>query len=331
MSHRGNLVIADEAGYTVRNCHCALALLQLMFWGPQFALNYILDRQETGSWYDIVHDEGSVFIDLHKRIVILYGGEFISDHLPHRQLYLQLMSHVWDGWDIRWGYQGLIDIFNQLKSHPFDLTREGYSDYYAPSLSELEDDGLIDEWPEAVISIKFADDDLRVQYANDPYLLLQHGDTVIEKMREVSTLRELKWEHNEPQFPREGVHIDVPEKCIYFWSSNTIYRPTEFGRKWKEWEFVWLKDNYQKHIEFTHNRLKLEIPSDEEALQHLKAYLLIEITLDDIRGKEDFYDVESHGIKVPDYSTFYVDKLPPIEERTKIFDDAVKAWRASQS
>ncbi|GEM_PF-922219 len=330
MGHRGNFVVSDKDTQLVIAHKMALILPFLMFWGYDFVTDFFKDHH-IGGWFDTVWDEGSVLIDTQKKQIILYGGEHISRNIPHRQLYLQLMQYTWSGYNILWGHRGLIDILNQVKSHPFDITREGYSSYHATSLSILENDGLFDEWPESVISIKFTEDDIRVQYVYDSYELLPHGEALVNKMREVSQLRELEWEHDEIEFPVDGVHIDVTTKRVYFWSALKIHQPEQHEKKWEGWEFVWLKDDYQTHTKLTENRLKLPIPTFEESLQYLKAYLLINMTLDEYKATHEYGDkIKSHGLYVPYYPIYYLDQIPPIEERTKIFNDAVNAWRPSK-
>ncbi len=331
MGHRGNFVIVNKDSYEVKAHKMALVLPLLMFWGYDFIIDFFSDHH-SGGWFNTVWDEGSVLIDTHKKLIIIYGGEHISYHLPHKKTYLQLMKHIWSGYDIQWGHRGLIDILNYVKSHPFDLTREGFSGYHASHISELEDHRLTEGWPAAVISIKLSNNDLRVQYTYEPYNLLPQGDTIVDKMREVSPVGKLDWDHDESEFPFEGVHIDVTQKQVYFWSTRRIHHPKEFQNKWEGWEFIWLKDDYQTHINLTEGRLRLPIPTQEQSIQYLKAYLLINMTLDEYKTTHEYGDkIKSHGLYVPYYPIYYLDQLPPIEERTEIFNRAVDEWRASSN
>lgn len=331
MSHRGNLILVDESGYTVHKCHCALTLLQLIFWGSEFVISYIKQHEPTNHWYDLVDDEGSVLIDIHHKVIILHGGEYISRNIPRRRLYLELMSYVWDGWEIRWAYQGVFDMLDYLNLPRQTLDYKSTYRLDDSYLESLDEDGLSDEWPDAVISIRFVNNDVIVQYAIDTYEVLQFGKKLIDKLHDVGKLTELTWKDHDPEFPIQGVHIDVPRKHVYFWSSWSIPHPDEYQRTWRRWKLTWLKDNFEKHIELTDNRLKLPIPSNEVILQHLRAYLLQKTSLEEHRAaaEDTFEPFTSHNIEVPHYSAYYVDKLPPIEERTKIFNRAVDEWRVS--
>jgi len=333
MSHRGNLVLADENGYTVRKCHCALALLQLMFWGPQFAINYILDITESDDWNHIVEDEGSVLIDLSKRKILFYGGEYIQLHVPRLRLYIELMKHVWTGWTVGWADRGVFDLADYVN---YPRSKVDYIDYsrYVQSEDFLIDSLNPDEtWHDGIISVKFLDGQIRVQQASSFFDILTLGKKLIEHVWNNSSLSQLKWHSDEHELPCCGIHIDKPTKILYFWSAYPIGN-MDFLEPWNDWEVIWLKNNFDEHLRLTEKHIKLDIPSQEALLAQLRAYLLVEMTYAEHVEKYGHFSatsIISHNVKIPYYAVKIVDKLPSVEERTKTFNEAVEAWRASQS
>jgi hypothetical protein len=330
MSHRGNLVIADKKGYQVYKCHCALVMPQLMFWGSEFAIDFIEEHTSSQNWYDVVDDEGSILIDTSQKIVFLYGGEFISVDIPRRRLFLELMNIVWVGWDIQWAKSGLFDIVDHI-----NYPREKVDYIFDASLNDnylevLEDTELPEPWHDSVASIKFSDDDIRIQYASDTFELLQFGKKLIEKMWNFTSLTELNWENDDVRFPIEGIHIDKPSTHIYFWSARSLEHSEQVQKYWKHWDVSWLKDDFETHIRLTNNHLNLNIPSNEVLLAELQAVLLVDPAEFTEAHKNDYVtSLISHGVQIPQYMSHYIKWLPPIEIREKIFNRSVELWQAS--
>lgn len=110
MGQRANLIILHNKSYELYYSHwCANTLPNDLFWGEQYAIPYIRMQKKVNesNWLDDVWAEGGVVVDLDQRNLLLYGGEDILYDIPLRNLFLQLMKVLWQGWTIEWALEGI--------------------------------------------------------------------------------------------------------------------------------------------------------------------------------------------------------------------------------
>lgn len=330
MSHRGNFIIVEANEHRVKGQRDALVLPMLMFWGYDF----ISDYPESDYWYDIVWDEGSALIDPQNRVVIFHSGEYLSVEIPRRRLFLEFMQNVWNDWDVRWAYNGILEIGDYVDYDRSLLDDSEFKDHnsskeqYTVAYSFFVEYSDKEDWHDAIVSVRLPGSSIRLRYASELYELLEYGEKLVETIIESAKYSTIEWEVEERGFPLEGIHVDIPEQSVYFWSCQTIPNPEEHKSVWEGWNLIWLKDDFEKHVELTRGQLNIPVPSNDQLLNEIKAYLLFDHPK---INRLEHGPIMSHGMEITSYVTYYVERLPPIEERTKIFNNAVEAWRASHS
>jgi hypothetical protein len=336
MGQRANLVLVDENGYQLYYNHwCANRLDSDLFWGPELAIEYIKQQQPTEQWLDEVWAEGGVVLDTHKKVLLWYGGESILYEIPLRRLYLKLMKHVWKGWEIRWAHDGILDMADYV-GVPRSVvvhSRLGEPDrqFRPPSGKSFSAPEKL-RHIQSVGSIRLSDGSIRV-YPSDRITLcmLKYGKLLIEAIR--SQLGVAEWHQHFNQSLKGGFHIDFMEKKLSVWRSYSIGAIHHIVAHWPGWQIDWLRDDFETHIALTENCLTLDVPSESELLPQLEG-----IPLREPRKSKDFFKVSIEHMKkgggdVRINPHAFHDNPPEtgLELRKKIFQDAVNAWKKSES
>src|SRR5579863_10122675 len=208
MGSRANLVFLDQQGTRLFYCHwCADGLIRDLFWGPSYAISYVLRQRPTDTWLDDVWAEGGVIIDTVQKMLLLFGGVECHEYDPRLiQLYLELLGFVWNGWTIRWA-SGILDLADyvglprKVVRAEFKRTRTEFRTL-PPSLATDAN---------AVSSLVLEDGTLRLftLYAHrvGPYVgaieSLVAGPSLIERLKSRKFETQLAFQ----SFPQAGFHI----------------------------------------------------------------------------------------------------------------------------
>lgn len=275
MGHRANLILARQDSYDLYYSHWAAATLPTeLFWGPTYALEYIRSQREVdhSGWLDNVWAEGGALLDVDRKTLLLYGGHDLPYDIPLRRLYLKLMQYNWQGWRVRWAYEGICDL-------------AGYVGYPKRDVIALVGDDELDitldppkkkECLQVIGSIR--DEDGRVLlYPLDNNV----EDYVIQGPQLLDWVDKTKgYEKIDPQewtsdFPEGGFHIDRAKRRVDFWAAEDMAGVTERASSmWVGWEVRFLNDQYEKHHVYTEERLIFPKPDLYELLNRLQWHLL---------------------------------------------------------
>jgi len=118
MGQRANLAIGNASSYELFYSHwCANTLPRDLFWGPGHALDFISQQRavdQSDGWLDTIWAEGGAVLDQEKRLFLLYGGCDLLYDVPLRRVYLELLAEAWVDWEIRWAFEGIVEIAEYL-------------------------------------------------------------------------------------------------------------------------------------------------------------------------------------------------------------------------
>src|SRR5262245_59489595 len=130
MGQRANLILIEGDKQTIYYNHwCANTLDKDLFWGPDFATSFFrIQREvyETGG-LDDVWAEGGAILDRDNNVLLLFGGGDLRYDVPIRRVWLQMLRRVWQGWEIRWAYEGIADMADYV-GYPRDNVLSGKFD-----------------------------------------------------------------------------------------------------------------------------------------------------------------------------------------------------------
>ncbi len=333
MGQRANLIIVREQSYELYYSHwCANTLPADLFWGPEYALAFI-ERQtraeESGpGWLNEVWAEGGAVIDLEKRKLLFYGGEDILLDIPLRNLFLRLMGCIWQGWEIAWAYEGILDLVSYV-GYPQETLlaeREAYtSDMTMAPASPRE-------WVDLVASVKFAGDDLLLfPLAGELATYLLNGPAFINRINKSYGYRILTLSEWTEDFPAAGFHIDVTQKRIEIWHAKDFAAAqTRIQSEWPGWEVIDHCGDYESQVRRTGGALKLQVADEHHLLDQLRNLLLKEFVSNPADTLTYFAQREAEGGKTveinPDALKYDTYRLPG-ERKVELWDSAVSKLR----
>lgn len=330
MGQRANLVLVDDSGYTLYYCHwCANTLEEDLFWGPEFAIPFVSKQRLVGDngWLDDIWAEGGAIIDRTRHSLLLYGGEDLLYDIPLRRLYLELLQEVWQGWSVRWAYNGILDIANYVQlPHERVLSKKENrtQDVSLPPPREKAR-------TKSVGSIVFEDSTLRLfPLTGSARWYLGAGPVLVEVARNSSGLDYVPLDEWQAAFPQSGFHIDLVEKQLIFWAANETGIAEHVIPAWPNWQVRWLNDGYEAQLERTREKLILPMRSIDEMLTALGAILVRESHHHHGTSAlevANLLKMEGHNIKINPNALRDDPQEVPYTTKREIFDRTVAAWR----
>jgi hypothetical protein len=278
MVKKANLVVVQHGKHELFYSHWrANTLPQDLFWSPEFATAFIRKQHKVNesTWLENIWAEGGAIVDWDAKIFLFFGGEEILYDVPLRCIYLELISRVWRGWQIKWAHQGIADLANYLNYPLSNIIREQNN-----SLAEYNVSLPQKNWTDIVGSIIFEDLSLGLfPLSGDLVTLLQCGSSLIDKIQQQQGfgLKMLLLDRWTNRFPLGGFHIDINSKTLEFWLAfpvADIY--LQVAKCWSGWNVIWHRDLFEFQIERTRGKLKFFISPCSFLEEKVKRFLLTE-------------------------------------------------------
>lgn len=275
MGQRANLAIGNARGYELFYSHwCANTLPRDLFWGSKHALEFISQQRPVSvedGWLDTTWAEGGAVVDPQNQTLLLYGGEDLQYDIPLRRLFLRMLHTAWGDWNIRWAFEGIVDIAEYL-----GVARERViadSDHASARTAVLTPPEERD-WLRCIGTIR-SDGDLSI-YPLDGMLIdyLLAGPELLESSKNVESFATLDVSEWTKEFPVGGFHIDVNQRQLAFWMAedgpNAL---ADIANAWSGWQVCWHTDRFESHIELTNSALSLPERPQAELLSSLLTML----------------------------------------------------------
>ncbi|WP_028778901.1 hypothetical protein [Shimazuella kribbensis] len=339
MGHRANLIIVTESSYELYYSHWSLSLPVDMFWGPDYAIRYIREheRRENDHWLDDVWAEGGALVDPQQKVMMLFGGESLDQDMLLLDTYLSLIQEVWEGWEVRWAYNGILEIADYVgfprtllesesnipaKTEPLSLK--------APTnKSQIESAG----------SIITKDGETRIfpltQFVN--YYLI-HGEHLLQVAETEEALEHFVYADWSAIFPESGFHIDVHQKTIHYWSLFHDFHSEDMHQKilqmWPNWNVIYEKKNYQKQIVLTSGKLQFPQISQNELMRKLAELFYLGSSYDPVKNIKNVLqqiEQEAESIYIHPAVLIHTSAELSTEEKQTIFDYACQKMLQKQT
>ena len=289
MGQRANLIIVQYGNYELFYSHWAAnTLTSDLFWSPEFATAFIQTQQEVdkeSGWLDEVWAEGGAVVDWDNKVFLLFGGEDVLWNVPLRRLYLKLIGCIWQGWTIKWAYEGIADIADYVN---YPRSKVLAKQIVEPKIdSKPKRDNKCDlsppeekSWAYAIISVVFSDNSIGLfPLSSDMENLLYSGSQLA---REVVNQRNLalkeiilgEWVED---FPWGGIHLDLASHDLEFWlADDSIDIVKRIEQYWSDWNIVFHQDNFEFQELKTNNKLQFSKPSYQTLRKEIEETLMIE-------------------------------------------------------
>jgi hypothetical protein len=202
------------------------------------------------------------------------------------------MAHAWNGWEVRWAYEGVAD-FARSVGLPVDAVvpkRDRKPSWQptwacpfagAASLVSIVIDGRCGLYPlrpifndlvecgaDAILTVARALD----EDGQDAEKLVWKEPTAGGPPRSTFDRATKTWVAR-PGFPDAGLHLDVGRRHLQYWTRrpNTIrhWAPA----RWPGWAFASLEDRFEEHVALTPDRIVLDVPPRERVLRGIAELL----------------------------------------------------------
>jgi hypothetical protein len=331
MGQRANLIIVENGEYELYYDHwCANALDRYLFWGVQQAVDFFRkhDQQDENWWLDDVWCEGGAVIDLDKYVLLWFGGEDISYEIPLRRVLLELMQKNWTGWEIVWAYEGIADLADYVgydrrnviadKKDEGSFTKQKIIDIF--NISEED----------SVISIRNLKGEIEIYPMNIAFVLnkfLLYGSDLLKLRQYTNALSEWLYVNRydgDDSFPKAGIHIDMQNKRIDFWSCREhIFDFDKLAKAWKGYRIVYQKDNFETQLNLTDGKLKFPARSRDLLVKMVKG-IVCHDTADPIERLNSTTElIKSQGRDVEVSSAAYIANkfVSDKASQEKLFDE----------
>lgn len=271
MGQRANLAIGNACSYELYYSHwCANTLPRDLFWSSEHALDFVRKQRPVAvadGWLDTIWAEGGAVIDLQSKTFLLFGGEDLLYDVPLRRLFLRMLTTSWQGWAIRWAFEGIVDIAEYL-----GVAREqviAVSDKTNEAAAVLTSPQERD-WLSCICTIRSVDN-LAI-YPLEGMLIdyLLSGPKLVAGSKAVPSYSTLNVSDWTAYFPTGGFHIDLDEQQLDFWMAEDCPNGlTAVANMWSDWKVNWHKDYFESQVELTNSALTLNPRPQSELLSDL--------------------------------------------------------------
>lgn len=266
MGQRANLVVVVRGKRTLYYDHwCANRLDVELFWGPRLALDFVAQLgpvAEPDGWLDTRWCEGAVVLDFDRSVLTWFGGEDMIYDVPLRRAHHELMSQQWRGWEIRWAYEGILSIADEL-ALPREQFRARPEDSARPHDDTPRPLTFNQSFPEdnlTATSVRLDDGTLLVGRLCGDDDALRVGPALIDVLIANGSIEPLRWEG---EFPQGGVHVDCARRRLDTWWAPTTLDLVECtGAAWPGWTVRWHRDRYEHQLELVDGRFVLPVAGD---------------------------------------------------------------------
>jgi len=273
MGQRANYVLVEEGGWSLFYSHWAANTIDRdLIWGPDHAIAFVRAQQPTAEWLDDVWCEGGALVDLPRRLLLLFGGEDIRfDVLSHR-LTLALMRRAWQGWEVRWAFEGLGDVVDYLG--PRALVRSG-----RPDDEPRGDLPVGGPWTQSVLSVRGAGGALSLVACDvDACDIVEYPPSVVDRLVGHGAIT---LPLHGAGAPSSGAHLDVAARRVHLWAAGFCQDLSDqVARRWIGWELVHHGADFESQIALTEGALTMTAARQEEVEREIATYLLGSSTFD---------------------------------------------------
>jgi hypothetical protein len=270
MGQRANYVLVDESGrQSLFYSHWAANTIDRdLFWGPDHAIAFVRAQEATTEWLDDVWCEGAALVDVPRRALLFFGGENIRFDVMRHRLTLALMERVWQGWTVRWAFEGLGDVVDALGLSRALVRSDGPEEESDPE--ELFGGRFFN----SVISVRSGDGRLSLTTCDvDASDLGSFSPDIVERLaagRDALTLS-LRGDDS----VSSGAHLDVAARRVHVWEAG--YRDDareQLARRWSGWELVHHGAEFESQLARTDGALTLTPAPQEEVASEVASFLL---------------------------------------------------------
>lgn len=227
-------------------------MVDLLIGGPPLALLFLESlgrRQSHDTWTDPLWCDGGAVFDFDRRRVVFFGDSLMVE-MPFRRTILAALAEVWAGYEIRYAYDGTVEIGGYVGKEFALPSLDGLS---APKLAESRNSLC------HLVSVIDASGELRMWPLWWGDSKAWHGPALLDNLPG-GGVRRLRLD----KIPEGGVHIDVPRNVVGVWNTADVMGVFRaLPELWRGWRTECWDDRYEEHLAACGDALQL--PALDEA------------------------------------------------------------------
>jgi len=226
LGHRCNLVLIEGGKTEVYYDHwAAIRLDEVVFWGPEHTRDFCRQRDsDDRPLLDCVWAEGGILLDWDKKVLLWYGGDNAQHNPFYHIAYLAILPENWPKWDVRWAFEGQLDIARYIGVPDNQILVENNErrSIKTPVIGEYDGERFLS----ANLVVSYVDGDMKGSS------LLEYFDEVVAPLKASSPyeIRDLVNKSDFEDFPVSqqlsdlweeglsgGFHLDFDTQTIKIW------------------------------------------------------------------------------------------------------------------
>ena len=253
MGQRANLVVVTAQGVELYYTHWGANVLDReLFWGPVHATAFARAQRseaEGAEWLDDIWSEGGAIIDHTQRVLLWYGGEDILYDVPRRRVLFELMRTCWQGWQVRWADQGIVDLAQHVGISKQRVLAVRSSKPTVPPTFPCPEQK---DWIDSVITVVERGATRVIPIQGHPGDWMADGALLLPALRATEGLPQLDYAEWSPTFPTGGMHVDFDRNMFGIWLSPPLEDVEQrAARALPGLRCEWWRDEYERHLALT--------------------------------------------------------------------------------
>lgn len=237
MGGRANMVVVENGDWSLYDAHWAGdRMLDVVAFGSEYAVRYIraYDERSDAGWTEPVSASGGVLVDLDRRRMLFFGEELAST-MNERRAILDILPHMWPGYEIGWAYGGTDELVDYVgDERHWERGRSGIKLHRVYSQSDMCH----------VLSVVHPEHGLRLMPLTWGYSAAWQGGTLVTALpyKGAKQMRRTR-------IPESGVHIDIDKRAVGVWTTSEARGLFDLMPElWPGWTTECWDDRYEEQV-----------------------------------------------------------------------------------
>ncbi|MGW8359985.1 hypothetical protein ACWGK1_05380 [Streptomyces wedmorensis] len=268
MGDRANVIVVRENGtYELYRTGWAVGIDLDLLDGLEVVLAMLPELRQDDWWLDEGMAQGGVLLDLGQKVLLFFAWEGPSTELRHRAATFELIRTAWQGWKVRWLYDGAAELRKYVGLDPEYVRRPGSVLSTAPFLAPDDEDLAGPDPGDVVVTVGTVG---TVGTAGTDHCHVASGAFDHPVREGVSLLDRLADapEHGVCRLHmNSGIHLDPERHRLGWWSLASSTQAYEIPKLWPGWTVEFWQDDWERHVRASGGRFSPALfdPAGEEA------------------------------------------------------------------
>lgn len=264
MGDRANVIVVRENGtHELYRTGWAVGIDLDLLDGPEAVLAMLPELRRDDWWLDDTMAQGGVLLDLGRKVLLFFAWEGPSTELRNRAATFELVRATWQGWNVRWLYDGAAELRGYVGLDPEYVRCRESALTVAPFLApEDEDLAWLDPGDVVVVTVGTDHCHIASGVFDHP---VREGTSLFARLADAP-------EHGVCHLRvNSGIHLDPERRRMGWWSLSSCPQAYEVSKLWPGWTVEFWQDGWQRHVRACDTRFS---PAPFDAGEEARATVL---------------------------------------------------------